>query len=183
MEILFYLFIIIAIIFTGFIFYIVKVIKEDNWDKSLKFLNIMVKFGLVTFIIVQIILTTIALFYINDGLLIFITVIKQIITTTFFIFIYIKTVSLLENLNNNKIFLKDNSILSKEIGLNFLYLSITEILVGFALGVMLYSSTGSFNIATNNTIFVYILIGLVLQIFSKILYKATEIHNENQLTI
>ncbi len=91
--------------------------------------------------------------------------------------------NLLDNLNNNNIFLDINAKLSQEIGLYFLYLSVTEIVIGFILGFSLISSSGSFNIATNNTIFVYIIVGLVLQIISKILQKATEIYEENQLTI
>ncbi|KFZ27626.1 MAG: hypothetical protein KQ78_00165 [Candidatus Izimaplasma bacterium HR2] len=183
MQFLFYMLVIAAIVFTIFIIYIINIIKTGDWDTSLKILNIFVKYGLIIFILSQIILSIFSLFYIGDGLLIFVFVIKQLIVTTFFIFIYFKTMNLLDNLNNNNIFLDINAKLSQEIGLYFLYLSVTEIVIGFILGFSLISSSGSFNIATNNTIFVYIIVGLVLQIISKILQKATEIYEENQLTI
>lgn len=183
MQFLFYMLVIVAIAFTLFIIYIINIIKNGDWDTSLKILNIFVKFGLIVFILSQIILSIISLFYIGDGLLIFVYIIKQLITTAFFIFIYFKTVDLIGNLNENNIFSDVNGKLTQEIGLYFLYLSVTEIVVGFILGLMLLSSINSFNIATNNTIFVYVIIGLVLQIISKILQKATEIYEENQLTI
>ena len=183
MQGIFILFILGTLAFTGFLFYLIKSVKDDNYDNSLRFLNIMVKFGLIIYIGSSIIFTFIALFYIGDFVLITVTVIKQMITTIFFILIYKKTMNLLDNLNTSKIFLLDNAIFARDIGLYFLYLSVTEILAGFALGILFINEIDTFTLSTNSTIFVYIIIGLVLQIFSKILIKAVQIHNENQLTI
>jgi hypothetical protein len=183
MVILFYLFVLLALLFTAFIGYLIMIIKKNDWDSSLNILNMFVKIGLILFISSQLIISFISLFYIDDSLLIFLVVFKQIITTTFFIFIYFKTVELLDNLNKGSIFANSNAILTREIGLYFLYLSMTEIIAGFILGIITFSSTGSFNIASNATIYIYIIVALVLQIISKILQKAIDIYEENQLTI
>ena len=102
---------------------------------------------------------------------------------SFFIVIYQIASKLLDNLENELIFDHENVYLTKQLGLQFLYLSITEIVIGMIYGLMIMSSIGSFNVATNNIIFVYVVIGLVLQVVSQILKKATEIAEENSLTI
>ena len=141
------------------------------------------KWGLLLLIIAQAIITVISLFFIADSVIIILVTIKQFIITTFYILVYLEVRDLLQNLVENKIFIDENTNLTKQAGLLFMYLAVTEMISGFALGILFKDAIGSFNITTNNTIIIYVIIGLVLQIVSKILDKATTIYNEHQLTI
>ncbi|AUD64508.1 hypothetical protein BK011_02005 [Tenericutes bacterium MZ-XQ] len=177
-------FIISALVFGFgiFIIYLAYIINKENKD-ILKLLTIFVKFGLLLYILVSMIITGFAIFSLTSELLITAMIIKQIITTIYYIFIYQLSSKLLYNLKVNHIFTLDNSSIIKRIALMFLYLSITEIVVGLFFAIITFSSTRSFNVSTNNTIFVYVIIALVLEVISLLLKKATHIYEENQLTI
>ena len=182
MQVIFYLLLILLLAFGGFIIYLAYNIYHDN-NNVLPLLTGLVKVGLLIYIIASVIITIAVLFYINDELVITSMIIKQIIVTLYFIVIYKLSSKLLENLSSDVIFDDENVQLTKQLGLQFLYLSITEIVIGILFGIIVFSSVGTFNIATNNTIFVYVVIGLVLQIVALILKKATRIYEENKLTI
>ena len=179
------LFLLITALLFGFgifIVYLAYIINKEKKD-ILKLLTLFVKFGLLLYIVVSIIITGFAIFSLNSELLITAMIVKQIIITIYYVFIYQLSSKLLYNLKINNIFTLDNSSYIKRIGLLFLYLSITEIVVGLFFAIITFSSTRSFNVSTNNTIFVYVIIALVLEVISLLLRKATYIYEENQLTI
>ena len=179
------LFILLSILLFGFglfIAYLAYIINQEKKD-LLPLLTIFVKLGLLIYILVSIVITGFAISTLSSEILITAMIIKQIIITIYYIFIYQLSSKLLYNLKINEIFTLDNSQFIKRIGLLFLYLSLTEIIVGLLFAIMTFSSTGSFNVSTNNAIFVYVVIALVLQVVSLLHKRATSIYEENQLTI
>ncbi len=183
MEFLFGLIVLLTIAVVGLIIYLINVVKTDDYNRTIVILQFFVKWGLLVMISAQALLTVVSLFYIADSAMIILLCVKQIIITTFYVLIYIEVKDLLNNLVESKIFIDTNAKLTKQAGLLFLYLALTEMITGLLLGLLFMDATGNFNITTNNTIIIYIIIGLVLQIVSKILDKATTIYNEHQLTI
>lgn len=179
------LFVILLIVFIAFgigIGYLAYVVKTEKKD-ILPLLTILIKYGLAIFIVLSLILTIVSLFVMTSEIIMIAAIIKQVIDTIYYVIIYKLSTKLLDNLNKKDVFLMENSTYIKQIGLNFLYLSLMEIVVGLFLGWITFSSTGTFNMATNNTIYIYVIVALVFEVIALILRKATLIYEENKLTI
>jgi|GEM_PF-2210410 len=175
----------ISILFLSigiFVAYIAYIINKEQKD-ILPFLTVLAKFGILAYIVVSVIVTIYTLFTLSSEILIIGIILKQIILTIYYIYIYIWSSKLLLNLSMNHVFIMDNSNYIKQIALLFIYLALTEIMVGLIFGLIAFSSSGTFTISTDNRIFAYLIIAIVLEVISLLLKKATMIYEENQLTI
>ncbi len=185
MVLLFWIILIITIGMIGGIIYITYQSRnnEDKIDASLLYNVIKIVFGV--FLLVYIMSLGISLWGINMSEAMLILFTKMFIYIVFFLFIFLNTKDLLTNLKNDDIFIDENYILTKKIGELFLYLALTETLTGFLLDLIdVFGRNGfTFNVTTNFSIFIFVIIGLVLILVSKILQKAIAIYKENQLTI
>ena len=129
---------------------------------------------------------TMQAFFVMTSPLVLVLLVKFIIQLSYFVVIFNCTKILLENLSKNEIFVDANSALTKKIGVSFIYLSVTEIIVGFVLGIIMFLSGTTFKefrLELNTMLIMFIVIGLILLIVSFILEKAIEIYKENSLTI
>lgn len=183
MKFLIILLILIVIGLVIFVFNTLRVISKNNFNQILiyfrRYLWVVFLFLFITHFIL-IIMTLLAL---NNHSLIYILLIKVIIEVLYFILIFINTRKLLKNLNNEIIFDESNSKYTKEIGISFVYLALTEITVGLVMGVINFINEQEFKLITNSVVTLYLIIGIILVIVSVILDKAIEIYKENSLTI
>lgn len=179
------LMIMIVIAIAIFIMYAIHISKSDQHGKTLRIFSRIIKIGLIVVIITQAVLIIVTLFSVKQELIIGLNLVKLVLNLTFMILVYQRVVKLLDNLSNKNIFVKENSKYTKEVGLLCLYFALTETVIGLILGLIVLAGTGNFqiSIATNNTTFIYIIIGLTLQVISKILKQSSDIYEENQLTI
>ncbi|MBN2540753.1 MAG: DUF2975 domain-containing protein [Bacilli bacterium] len=179
------LMVMIAVAIGIFVGYAIHISKKDNYESTLKILTVIVKVGMLVAILSQVVLTIISLIATTSDVIIVLAVLKQVITTTFLILIYNNVIKLMNNLAKKEIFITRNSYYVKGIGLLFLYLALTEIIVGLIVGVIMFRSYGNFTItfSSDSSVFVYIIVGLAMQIIAKILKMACKIYEENQLTI
>ncbi len=177
-----FIYVAISILLLSIIFLLVYLTREQEFNQLLKVLSIVVNIGFWLFMALRIVLLIVSVTKLQYTYILLLTVINEAVITMFFIFIYYSTLLLLKNLNNDIIFSYENCDYIKDISKQFFYLSITEISFGFVLSLIMIG-TGGFEFVTNDSVFAFIVIGVVLQIISLILRKATEIHLENELTI
>ena len=185
MLFLFWLIVIIAIAMIGGIIYIVYLSKYKEEQIDATFLYNIIKFAFTFFFLIYLISIILSLIGINLSEAMLILFAKTMIYLVYFTYIFINTQKLLMNLKDDKIFVKENYFYTKKIGQIFLYLALTESLSGLFLDILdvLNGGNFAFNVTTNFTIFIFVIIGLVLFLISKILQKSIEIYQENELTI
>lgn len=185
MQIIFYILLIITIATIVGVAYLYTISKSN--DKKIT-ANLLIKVVDITYVIFGLVyLLGIIVTVINTSLseVVFILLVKTIINVIVFFFVYQNIRLLLKNLESNIIFTEQNFTLTKKIGELFLSLAFLEVIVGFIYDLLdVISGNGySFEVTTNFSIFIYVIIGLLLFLVSKILEKAIEIYKENQLTI
>lgn len=185
MVLIFWSIVFIAMGMIGGIIYIVGLAKKDEEkiDATLLYKVISIAFGV--FLFTYIISMGITLWSISMSEAMFMWFIKIVIYVVFFAYIFIEARKLLFNLKEDEIFIEDNHRFTKRLGVLFLYLALTETISGFFLDIIDVIGGGnmSFNVTTNFSIFIFVIIGLVLILVSKILKKAIEIYKENELTV
>lgn len=179
----FYLIVVISILVFFGLIYLAYNLANDGFDSPVSLLKNLVHFGIVFYLVLQVIFLIIAYNEMAGNGFVVVNITKTVISIVFFIYIYLAAKTLLENLESNTIFNKENVDSVKDMGLLFIYLSITEIAFGFLFGLLTYESSQHFVIESNNVLYVYIILGLVLNVVSLILKRAVEIYEENQLTI
>lgn len=186
MEFIMFLIFVLIITITVFSILTIRVVKENNFLKVVKFFERYLIFIFAILFILYIFSTILTGLYIKTSELLAILFYKYMIHFIFFIKIYIDSKSLLNNLKNNNIFVYSNSKLTRQIGLSFIYLAIIEIIAGLVLGIIRFSNATyfkDFRFQTNTTLVLFLVIGFILLIVSSILQKAIEIYKEHNLTI
>ena len=185
MVFLFWLIVIIALAMIGGIIYIVYLSKYKEEEIDAEFLYNVIKFAFGFFFLIYLISIIITLLGISLSEAMLILFAKTLIYLVYFTYIFINTKKLLFNLKADNIFLEENYHLTKRIGQIFLYLALTESLAGLFLDFLDVLNGGdfAFNVTTNFSIFIFVIVGLVLFLISKILQKSIEIYQENELTI
>jgi Protein of unknown function (DUF2975) len=180
------LFIVCIILIAVFSIMTIRVVMKNNFTEVISFFR---RYLLFVFIILLLIYSATIVstsMQIHSSDLFFIHFIKYCIHLLFFVKIFLDSKALLNNLMNEKIFVQSNSRLTRQIGVNFTYLAITEIISGLVFAIGRFSLSlyfKEFRIQTNTTVVLFLVIGLILLIVSSILQKAIEIYEEHTLTI
>ncbi len=179
------LLVIVVILLIFGIFYVLREIRKDDYDATISLLDNVFKVLSVVLGIVFLIVTIITGIAILYSELVFVLFVKTLIYISIFIVIYKNTRQLLKHLKNDEIFVLDNVQHTETIGKGFAYLALTELIAGLVIQLFYFLSqiSTNFTIQVNTETLVYMAIGLLLIIISKILYKAIEIYEENKLTI
>lgn len=186
MAILLLLLYLLVIVIALFSIKLIKIVKQDNINKTIDFLRKFLLVIGVAMLLVYISLFIVAIINISESEYVYVMFVKLIIHTIYYISIFTLAKKLLDNLNNDIIFEEENVESIKKIGSNFIYLGVVEIITGLVLGIFNILSDSSwkeFRLETNPTVILFLIIGNILLIISYILKKAIEIYKENQLTI
>lgn len=179
------LFIAIALVIL-FTLKLMNVIKENDYHKVVRFMNTYVNILFVGVFVIYITMMIVSMVEISSSEYVFVVFIKLLIHLLFFISIFILSRKLIHNLKASIIFNQQNATYIHQIGSQFIYMSIVEILIGFVVGIISFlagSTTRDFMIQTNTTLLLFVLFGLILLLVSFVLKKAIELYEENQLTI
>lgn len=109
---------------------------------------------------------------------------KLLVETVVYVSILIWADRLLKNLTQRIVFVRENALYTRQIGEAFLILFVFEVLGALALSAaMFFSSGGTFELVTNETMFMQLIIGFVLLIVASLFEQSIQIYEENQLTI
>jgi hypothetical protein len=179
--------VLLFVLFSAIIIYslskLLMILRHHQFEQTVKYLD---KFSSITFIalfLMQILGVVLYLIEIRQSEIIFVMLIKLFIQIGFFIYIFMDLRKIVQNLSSSKIFDRENIELTNHMGVLFIYLTFTEILVAGLIGVIMFFQGLSFTISTNPTIILFVFIGLTLLIVSRLIEKANDIYEENQLTI
>lgn len=169
-----------------FVLYTLKMVNKYDFSQIIRFFKRYLYVIFTGLFLFNFIIILIAIINIHISEFIFIEVIKRIIEIIYFIIIFKFAKKLLENLTEEKIFIDENYVLTKDIGSHFIYLAVVEIVAGLVLGIFRVLANlefFEFRLVTNTVVILYLVIGIILLIVAFILKKAIEIYKENQLTI
>lgn len=109
---------------------------------------------------------------------------KLFVETVFYVSILSWADRLLGNLTRRIVFVRENAGHTRRIGEAFLMLFVVEVLGALLLSAAMFlSSGGTFEITTNETMFLQLIIGFVLLIVASLFEQSIQIYEENQLTI
>lgn len=120
----------------------------------------------------------------NRALLPGLLLLKLLVEAVIYVSILIWADRLLKNLTNRIVFVHENATYTRQIGEAFLILFVIEVLGALALSAaMFFRSGGTFELITNETMFLQLIIGFVLLIVASLFEQSILIYEENQLTI
>lgn len=181
---LFILIFFVLLIITGIVYVLYK-LKNNNYEDNISLLE---KVFYVTSIIIGltfIISTIISFIGVVYSEIFFVLFIKIIITFLFLIRLFINGKKLITNLKRNEIFVDSNVEYISKIGLSFIYLALLEMISGLVLQAFYFLAhiNPNFTLMLNNELLIYLAVGLLMIVVSKILNQAINIYNEHQLTI
>lgn len=185
MEIILLLMVIAVLCLIMGIFYVIRKLKSHDFDDNVVLLE---KVFLVTSILVGVayaaitIITAISIAYSE---LFFVLFVKTLIYTILLIRIFKNGRQLIINLKLREIFVDKNVKFIETIGISFAYLALSEMISGLVIQFFYFISqiSSNFTLMLNEELLIYLSIGILLIIVSKILHLAIEIHEENKLTI
>lgn len=179
------LLVILVLLLIYAIFYVTKKLESNVFEENVKLLKKV--FNVVSFFIafVYVIMTIVAAISMIYSELIFILFIKTLIYLTLFVQIYRNGKQLIYNLGLKEIFVERNVKYIEIIGKSFAYLTIVEVSAGLLTQFFYFIAqiSTNFTLMFNESIFIYLAIGCLLLVVSRILHMAIQIHEENQLTI
>jgi len=185
MGILLALLVILVLLLIYGIYYVTKKIDSNVFEDNVKLLRKV--FNVVSFFIglIYIVTTFISAISIIYSELVFILFIKTLIYLVLFVRIYQNGRMLIKNLESKEIFVQSNVKYIESIGKSFAYLAIIEVSAGLITQVFYFIAqiSTNFMLMFNEAIFIYLAIGCLLLVVSRILHMAIQIHEENQLTI
>jgi hypothetical protein len=109
---------------------------------------------------------------------------KLLVETVFYVSILIWADRLLGNLTRRVVFVHENAKHTRQIGEAFLMLFVVEVLGALLLSTAMFlSSGGTFEITTNDAMFLQLIIGFVLLIVASLFEQSIQLYEENKLTI
>lgn len=109
---------------------------------------------------------------------------KLLVETVVYASILIWADRLLKNLTHRIVFVRENALYTRQIGEAFLILFVFEVVGALVLSTaMFFGSGGTFELVTNETMFLQLIIGFVLLIVASLFEQSIQIYEENQLTI
>lgn len=179
------LLVILVILLIYGIYYVSKKLDSNVFEENVKLLKKVfnvVSFFIALIYIVSTIISAVAVLYSE---LIFVLFIKTLIYLVLFIKIYQNGRQLIFNLELKEIFVEKNVKFIESIGKSFANLAIVEVSAGLITQFFYFIAeiSTNFTLMFNEAIFIYLAIGCLLLVVSKILHMAIVIHEENQLTI
>jgi hypothetical protein len=183
MGVIIFLFVLFSAVIIYSLSKLLMIIKHNQFEQSIKYLD---KFSMIVFVLLflmQIVGVILYLIEIKQSEIIFVMLVKLFIQIGFFIYIFMDLRKLIQNLSSSKIFDRENIELTNHMGVSFIYLTFTEIFVAGLIALILFFQGFTFTISTNPTIILFVFIGLTLMIVSRLIEKANDIYEENQLTI
>lgn len=195
MAVLLFSLITITLILIVLVIYVLKMMNHNGIEELSKFLLKFVKVLLLLTIFGYFISQLIVIIaYVSDGyseLMQTSRAVYPVLLSTqlifelvFYIAILFWADKLLKNLQNKRIFDKENPVFTKKIGQAFLVLFVGETLTGlFIAAAHFFSVGGSFTITTNPIMFMNLIVGFILLIISSLFENSIRIYEENQLTI
>ena len=186
MEWLVYVMISIQFICLLFGFYCLKLTKSSNIKEVSKFLKKFMKILLVTLIVAYSISIISSFIQFYNSFLVSVLLVEAIINFYIIIEISKHGIKFIDNLNNDLIFIKDNSNCLLEIARLFILYSLINGIAGITLTIIkniIDSPNFDYTISISTSFFMYILIGMVFYIIHLLFERSIEIYEENQLTI
>lgn len=185
MVIIFALLLLLVFFLIIGIAYVVRQLKKNDFESAVlllnRVLNVTAVLVAMTYI-VSVVLTAISVIYNEIFLVLFV---KTVIFIILFAKVYIYTKKLLNNLKTRNIFVINNVDYIQTIGLTFAYIALTELIAGLSIQIFFFASqiSTNFELSIDFTVLIYLIVGILLIILSKIFHLAIKIHEENQLTI
>lgn len=157
--------------------------------KSMKKINKIIGVLMILFIVFNTCITLIVLINsaINStGAFIIYNCVAMSITLYFDVYIGILFIKFHKNLKEDKIFLKENSVLLSSIGKNFIYRTLIEVVAGITLTIIngIYNYNGfDITVFLSSNLFFSFTLGLFFFVISILLDRSIEMYEENKLTI
>lgn len=166
--------------------------RFDTLSKRLRSLTRVLLYGtVVAYFVAQVVVIVsyvaqapIDLWETNRALLPGLLSLKLLVETVVYVSILIWADRLLKNLTHRIVFVRENASYTRQIGEAFLILFVFEVLSALVLSAAMFlSSGGTFELVTNETMFLQLIIGFVLLIVASLFEQSIQIYEENQLTI
>lgn len=177
---------IIQVLCLGFAFYCLKITKNNNIKEATKLFKRIMKVILGLTIVIFLIVTTLSVIaYINSILLV--VVLADAVISLFFTMILISYgIKFLKNLEEDKIYISENSKYLLEVSRTFIYCFIVNGVTGIILAIVTNIANYpnfDYTITFSATYFLYLLLGVVFYVIHMLFERSIELYEENQLTI
>lgn len=163
-----------------------KLTKNKDIKYISKFLMKFIKILLVILLIAFALSLVIMVITYYDSSLLFVVVVQGVIDLFFIMMIGNYGIKFIKNLNQDLIFVKDNSVFLLEISRTFIYYSIVNGIGGVVVAIItnIFNSPNfDYNIFISTEFFMYLLFGIVFYVIHLLFERSIEIYEENKLTI
>lgn len=186
------MFIVVLIMFIiqalclGFAFYCLKVTKNDNIKEATKLFKRIMKIILGLIIVIFLIVTTLSIITYADSILLVVVLADSVISLFFTMVLISYGTKILKNLEEDRIYISENSKYLLEISRTFIYYSIVNGLTGIILAIVTNIANYpnfDYTINISTTFFLYLLLGVVFYIIHMLFERSIALYEENQLTI
>lgn len=185
MVILLALLILIVLLLVFGIIHVIRQLRKNDFDSVVSLLEKVLNVTVILIAIaysISVVVFAISIIYSEIVLILFV---KTLIFALLLFKIYVNTKKLLLNLKTQNIFVINNVDYIQTIGYSFAYIALAELISGLAIQAFFFVSQISLNfeLSFDFTVLIYLIVGILLIVLSKIFYLAIKIHEENQLTI
>lgn len=188
---IFILFLIVQGICIYFAGYCLSLIGKKDMNYLSKFLKKFMKI-MITIIIISFVITLIAsIIEFIDKPLIYVVAVERIISFYFILVIANYSMKFVNNLIEDKIFVKENHEYLLEVSKTFFYYSLVSSIGGIVMSLVhsvIVETTESFvntgyTITISSSFFMNLLFGVIFYVLSLIFERSVELYEENKLTI
>jgi hypothetical protein len=192
LSVLLVLMVVVILAAVAMVLWTLRTHRFDTLSKQLRGLTRILLYGTVAaYFVAQVVVIAgyvtdapVDLWETNRALLPGLLSLKLLAEAIVYVSILIWADKLLKNLTHRIVFVRENALYTRQIGEAFLILFVFEVLGALVLSAAMFlSSGGTFELVTNETMFLQLIIGFVLLIVASLFEQSIQIYEENQLTI